>query len=114
MAMSSDDQKALLKKVYAKNKGRIMGQQTIPASPALQVKRKPGEPSKQHQARMAKFVEEDKAKRKKAALKTFQRELSEGSDKKLAGMPKKNKKKKQPTTKPIMGRKPEKKKTTLA
>ena len=83
MAMSSDDQKALLKKVYAKNKGRIMDQQTIPASPALQVKRKPGETSKKYQARMAKFVEEDKAKRKKAAFRTFQKELSAGSDKKL-------------------------------
>ena len=81
--MSSEQQKAVLKRIYAKNEGRIMGQQTIPASPALQVKREPGEPTRRYEARMAKFVEEDEAKRKKAAFKTFQRELSEGSDKKL-------------------------------
>jgi len=112
--MSSDDQKALLKKVYAKNKGRIMGKQTIPAPVGMQVKRKPGETTKQYQARMAKFVEEDKAKRNKAAFKTFQKELSAGSDKKLAGIRKKN------TPPGGYGRmragkpKPEKKKTTLA
>ena len=89
MAMSSDDQKALLKKVYAKNKGRIMNQQLIPAPVGMQVKRKKGEPTKAYRARVDKFLKEDKAKRNKAAFKTFQKELSAGSDKKLKNLKKK-------------------------
>jgi len=83
MAMSSEQQKAVLKRIYDKNKGRIMSQQIIPAPVGMQVKREPGEPTKRYEARMAKFVEEDEAKRKKAAFRTFQKELSAGSDKKL-------------------------------
>lgn len=87
--MSAEEQKALLKKVYDKNKGRLESSLPIPAPVGMQVKRKEGEPTKQYRARMDKFVKDRDANRKKAVLKKFQGELSKGSDKKLENLKKK-------------------------
>lgn len=114
--MSSEEQKALLKKVYDKNKGRIDSSLLIPAPVGMQVKRKKGESDKEYRARMKEFVKERDAKRKKAVLKKFQGELSKGSDKKLENLPEKNRKRPigEPTRMRAGGPKPEKKKTTQA
>lgn len=82
--MSSEEQKALLKKVYDKNKNRLEG---IPGP--LFMSPEKGEPYKQFQARKAKARAEKEAARKKAGLKKFQSELSKGSDKKLENLKKK-------------------------
>lgn len=89
MAMSAEEQKALLKRVYDKNKGRLESSLPIPAPVGMQVKREKGEPTKQYRARMQKFVEDRDAKRKKQAFRKFQTELSKGSDKKLENLKKK-------------------------
>ena len=82
--MSSEEQKALLKKVYDKNKDRLEG---IPAP--LFMSPEKGEPYKQFRARKAKVRAEKDAARKKQAFKKFQSELSKGSDKKLENLKKK-------------------------
>lgn len=87
--MDSAEQKALLKKVYDKNKGRLESSLPIPAPVGMQVARKEGEPYKKYRARMQEFVKDRDAKRKKQAFKKFQSELSKGSDKKLKNMKKK-------------------------
>lgn len=84
MAMSAEEQKALLKKVYDKNKMRLEG---IPGplfmSPAK------GEPQKMFQARKKKAMADRLAKMEKSGKAKFNKELSEGSDKKLMNLKKK-------------------------
>jgi hypothetical protein len=78
MAMSSDDQKALLKKVYSKNRDRLE-----PIAPPLFMSPKPGEPYKKFTARKKQALKDQAERIKRMGKSKFNKELSEGSDKKL-------------------------------
>ena len=78
MAMSSDDQRALLKKVYSKNRERLE-----PIAPPLSMSPKPGESSKKFTARKKQALKDQAERIKRMGKSKFNKELSEGSDKKL-------------------------------
>lgn len=79
MAKSTDEQKALLKKVYDKNKDRLTPIPAVPFSGP-----KGGEPYKMFKERRKKELEQGKKSAKAEALRKFRMELSKGSDKKLS------------------------------
>ena len=76
--MSSDDQKALLKKVYSKNKDRL---EPIPGP--LFMSPKPGESRKKFDARKKQALKDQMKRIERTGKAKFNKELSEGSDKKL-------------------------------